>query len=288
MDFHDPVLLKEVLDLLDVKPGYIYIDATVGNGGHTIKILEQGGIVYGLDADPTNLKIASDRIKSLNLDHNFHPICTNFSELKSLVGTSIPGHISGLLLDLGLSSGQQKSVGRGFSFNDPLSLDMRLDSVNQELTAENIINTYSYEQLYDIFTKLAQEEFSKPLILRIITERQQKPIKSGVRLAEIIRNYYQEKHIRKSIDPATKIFLALRIAVNQELKKLQSLLNDSLVCLPSNCIVIIISFHSGEDRIVKQFIRQNFLLPKPTLPGTEEVLTNPLSRSAVLRSYRIK
>jgi 16S rRNA (cytosine1402-N4)-methyltransferase len=295
MDFHQPVLLQETLNLLDVKPKKIYIDATLGNGGHTIEILKKGGIVYGLDADPANLQITVDRLKKMKIADDFHPVNSNFSNLKKLIGDIIPENISGLLLDLGLSSGQQKSTGRGFSFNDSLSLDMRLDSATQTLTAENIINTYSFDQLYDIFTKLAQEKFSKPLILRIITERQKKPIKSGLHLAGVIRDYYRQKHVRTAIDPATKIFLALRIVVNQELQNLQSLLNDTLLFLPPGCNVVIISFHSGEDRLVKQFIRQNMLVNritnttvKPIVPEAKEILNNPLSRSAVLRSYRIK
>ncbi len=286
MDYHQPVLLSETITALEVKPNCIYIDATLGNGGHTIEILKLGGIVYGIDQDPTNLEIASARIKDLGLERNFNPIKSNFTELTKVV-KQINHPISGILFDLGLSSGQQKSQGRGFSFNDELSLDMRLDSTIQTETAENIINTWSYEELYDIFTKLAQEKFAKPLIIKIISERQHLPIKTGQRLATIVREFYSQRHIHSSIDPSTKVFMALRITVNQEFINLKTVLNSTLSLNPG-CVVIFIAFHSGEDRFIKQFIRQNFPnSPKPIRPQHSETIVNPLSRSAVLRSYRI-
>jgi 16S rRNA (cytosine1402-N4)-methyltransferase len=295
MDFHQPVLAQTSIDLLGVTPNSIYIDATVGNGGHSLELLKNGGIVYGIEEDPTNAAIALERITSLGYDQKFHLINSNFNKLGDLIGDKIPKNINGIIFDLGLSSGQQKSSGRGFSFNDELSLDMRLNPASQTLTAENVINTYSFQQLYDIFTKLAQEEFSKPLIIRIIEARQQAPIKSGKRLADIIREYYQQKHRKSNIDPSTKIFLALRIYVNDELNNLKFVLNTALTSLPSGCNVVVISFHSGEDRIVKQFIRQNTitgsienLTKKPMTADTDEIKSNPLSRSAVLRSFRIK
>ena len=286
MDYHQPVLLSEVIKSLEIKPKQIYIDATLGNGGHTIEILKLSGVVYGIDQDPANLEIASTRIKDLGLNSNFFPIKSNFIDLKKVV-SQINQPIAGVLFDLGLSSGQQKGQGRGFSFNDELSLDMRLDPTTQTETAENIINTWSYEELYAIFTKYAQENFAKPLIIKIISERQFQPIKTGQRLATIIREFYSQRHIRSSIDPSTKIFMALRIAVNREFENIKSVLNLTLGLNPG-CIVVFIAFHSGEDRLIKQFIRQNFPnSPKPLTPTFAEIKSNPLSRSAVLRSYRI-
>lgn len=282
MDYHQPVLVSEVLQTLEVSPGKIYIDGTVGNGGHSLEILKLGGIVYGFDLDPINLKIAADRISSAGYSHNFFPINRNFTDL-----SQINQPVSGLLLDLGLSSGQLKSPGRGFSYDDPDSLDMRLNPEIQTETAENIINTAPYEDLYDIFTKYAQEKFAKPLIIRIISERQKQPIKNGQRLAAIIRSYYQQKHLHSKIDPSTKIFMALRIAVNQEFTNLKTALDSTLKLTPG-CIVAVITFHSGEDRIVKQFIRNHFShTPKPIFPSQKEIRQNPLARSAILRSYRI-
>lgn len=292
MDFHNPVLVKESIASLDIKPGGIYIDATLGHGGHTIEILKLGGIVYGLDQDPINLKAATDRITALKLEKNFHPINTNFGKLNELLGKEIPKPVDGLIADLGLSSDQQTNQGRGFSFNDQSSLDMRLDPENQEITAEAIINIASYDELYQIFTRFAQEHYSKPLILRIITARQKKPFKSGYELAELIRKYFKDNKIRSNIDPSTKIFMALRIEVNDEFGNLEKLLKESLQVVKPGGNVSVITFHSGEDRMVKMFIKEQSLLKHVTIskaihPTFDEIKKNSLSRSAILRSYKI-
>lgn len=292
MEYHIPVLSSEVLSALNVQSDNIYVDATLGNGGHTLEILKQGGVVYGIDQDIDNLKKATKRIQKENLEKNFHPIHDNFVNLETVVNDTIGHKVNGILFDLGLSQNQQTAQNRGFSFNDTASLDMRLDP-SQELTAENIINTYHFEELYEIFTKYVQEQYSKPLILRIISERQKKPIKTAERLANIIRNYYQEKHIKSKIDPSTKIFLALRIAVNNEFDNLKDVLNQTLTIVSPGGTVCVISFHSGEDRIVKQFIRSNISRKliesnnKTVVPTFQEIKINPLSRSAILRSYKI-
>ena len=170
---------------------------------------------------------------------------------------------------------------------------MRLDPSIQELTAEEIINTYDYDQLFEIFSKYAQEIYSKPIIIKIIRERQKSPIKTATKLANIVRDYYQEHHIRSKIDPSTKIFLSLRIVVNNEFENLKEILKQSLKVVKKNGNVCIITFHSGEDRIVKQFIKdyshQNIIIEnkKSIRANLQEVKNNPLSRSATLRSYRI-
>jgi len=170
---------------------------------------------------------------------------------------------------------------------------MRLDPEKQELTAEEIINTYDYDELYEIFSKYAQEIYSKPIIFQIIKERQKSPIKTATRLADIIRNFYKERHIRSKIDPSTKIFLSLRIVVNDEFNNLKDILRQSLKTVDKNGVICIITFHSGEDRIVKQFIReysdQKIITEnkKPIKASFQEIKNNPLSRSATLRSYRI-
>lgn len=293
MEFHQPVLSTETIDLLGVEKNKIYIDATLGHGGHTLKILEKGALVYGIDQDPNNLNIAQDRIKKAGFTDNFFPINNNFNQLEKIVNQHINQKIDGLLVDLGLSQNQQLSQGRGFSFNDDLSLDMRLDPSIQELTAEEIINTYDYDQLFEIFSKYAQEIYSKPIIIKIIRERQKSPIKTATKLANIVRDYYQEHHIRSKIDPSTKIFLSLRIVVNNEFENLKEILKQSLKVVKKNGNVCIITFHSGEDRIVKQFIKdyshQNIIIEnkKSIRANLQEVKNNPLSRSATLRSYRI-
>jgi len=244
MDFHVPVLSTETIDIFDIQKGQIYIDGTLGHGGHTLEILKKGGLVYGIDQDPKNLEIAKNRIKEIGFDHQFFPIHNNFNQLEKIVESDIKQKIDGLIIDLGLSQNQQTGQGRGFSFNDELSLDMRLDPDNQELTAEEIINTYDYDELYEIFSKYAQEIYSKPIILKIIRERQKSPIKTATRLADIVRDFYTEHHIRSKTDPSTKIFLSLRIVVNDEFNNLKDVLNQSLRIIKKkwNCLYNYFSF----------------------------------------------
>lgn len=287
MKYHQPVLLSESIALLDPKPGNIFVDATLGHAGHTIELLKKGATVFGIDADPTNQKEAIARIKNESLSSNFYPISGNFSELPSLWKKHINKPLDGLIADLGLSSNQQSGIKRGFSFNDPTSLDMRLNP-KQNLTAEEIINTWDRDQLYSLFTKYAQEKLARPLVYEIIQTRQVKPIKTGQELSKIIASYYQKKHYSSRLNPATKIFLALRIAVNHEFESLKILLDNTLKLCHPGAKVAIISFHSGEDRLVKAFISKNHLESQKVLPSHQEILNNPLSRSAILRSYTIK
>lgn len=284
MEFHQPVLLTETLNILDLKKGDVVLDCTLGHGGHTQAFLEKGAIVYGVDQDPTNLEVVSSRISS----SNFHPIHGNFSNLDSIV-KDLPTKPVSVFFDLGLNSFQQKSTGRGFSFNDSESLDMRLDPNSSEITAEFIVNTYDFLKLNSLLSKTVQEKLSKPIAIAIIKSRQHNPIKSGTRLASIIEEVYQQHHLKTTTNPATKTFLALRILVNQEFENIKQTLDQTLK-LPTGTKVIWISFHSGEDRLIKNFIRINHLetlTKKPITPTFEETKKNPLSRSSVLRSYKI-
>lgn len=290
MSYHSPVLLKESISCLSITQGGTYIDATLGHGGHTVEILKKNGFVYGFDQDQKNLEIATNRIKDEGLSNNFLAVNQNFIKLKSFLKKQNIDKVDGLLADLGLSQNQQTGQDRGFSFNDQLSLDMRLNRNSKSITAEEVINTYSFDQLYEIFTKIGQELQSKPLILQIIKQRQREPIKTATRLAQIIRDYYKNKHLHSKIDPSTKIFLSLRIYVNHEYENLNKLLNLSLEVVKPGGSVAIITFHSGEDRIVKQFISKNktkIISQKSIRPSFAEIKKNPLSRSAILRTYKI-
>ncbi|MBU1130186.1 16S rRNA (cytosine(1402)-N(4))-methyltransferase RsmH [Patescibacteria group bacterium] len=325
INYHTSVLLQETLKILNPQPGKTFIDTTLGHAGHTIEFLKKGAFVYGIETDPKNLKTATNRIKKLGLSKNFIPINNNFSNLEKIYKKNIKKHtchcersvaipsgsprlrqladprddnckdIDAIFFDLGLSSNQLKSKNRGFSFNDNQSLDMRLNPKTQTLTAEFIVNTYSFDQLYQIFTKIAQEKHSKILIKKIINARKKSPIKNAVELAQIIFNHYKKENLYSKAHPATKIFMALRIVVNQELKKLNSVLNQTLKILKTGNKVLIISFHSGEDRIVKQFIKKHSasnkiikLTPKVIQASRKEIKQNPLSRSAKLRAFQIK
>lgn len=285
MPYHRPVLLTPVLDFLSPQPGQIFLDATLGHAGHSVPLLKSGAAVYGLDADPQNLQIATKRIKNLSLSKNFHPILGNFSDLKKIWKSTIGIPLDGLIADLGLSVNQQSQTYRGFSFNDTSSLDMRLNPDSQKLTAEAIINTWDRDQLYQLFTQTAQEKLARPLVYEIIKSRQLSPIKSGQRLAQIITDYYQQKHYRFSRHPATKIFLALRIAVNAEFDSLKNLLLAIPQITKPSARVALISFHSGEDRLIKNFLRRHHLKSSKTLPTRFEISSNPLARSAILRTY---
>ena len=275
----------------------------MGHAGHTIEFLKRGVFVYGIDADSKNLKIATSRIKKLGLSKNFTPIKNNFSNLEKIYKSKIKnkrqsshpqGDIDAIFFDLGLSSNQQKSKNRGFSFDDDQSLDMRLNPKTQTITAEHIVNTYHFDQLYQIFTKIAQEKYSKILIKKIIDARKKSPIKTGLQLSQVILDHYKKKNLYSKIHPATKIFMALRIVVNQEFKNLDSTLKQTVKILKTNAKVLVISFHSGEDRMVKQFIKKHSLLGKVTkltkksIQATKkEIRNNPLSRSAKLRAFKI-
>lgn len=284
--YHQSVLLSETIKALDPRPNQLILDATLGHAGHTLEILNSGATVYGLDADPENQKIAIDRINKSNLDKNFIPLKGNFSKIYPIWKKSIHEPLDAILVDLGLSVNQQSGENRGFSFNDPHSLDMRLNPKTQRLTAEEIINTWDKNQLYEIFTKYTQEKLAKPLIYEIIQARQIHPIKNGIDLSKIVQNYYQKKHYSFQHNPATKIFLALRIVVNHEFDSLKDLLEASLKITRESGKIAIISFHSGEDRIIKNFIIKHHLPSQKILPTHQEIKKNPLSRSAILRIFQ--
>lgn len=290
MKFHQSILVPQLLALLNPQPKKIYIDATLGHGGHSLAILKKGGIVYGIEADPINLKIAKNRIKS----PNFYPILGNHKNLLKIISKHIhrSQNIGGVIFDLGLCQNQITSNQRGFSFHDSHSLDMRLNPQKQKVTAQQIINTASVKELFQIFSKYGQEKYSQALAEKIVSCRRQHPITTSKQLSDIISRFYQTRHLKTKLHPATKIFLSLHLAVNQELENLAKVLPQTLH-LPSKTIVCFISFHSGQDRLVKKFIRQNsphqitVLTPKPIRPTPQQINQNPSSRSALLRSYKI-
>lgn len=273
MLYHQPILLSEVLEILKPASGKTYLDCTLGNGGHTLALLEAGAKVIAFEQDPNNIKIVQNRINNQNLTI----INDNFSNLNKYIHNKVDG----ILFDLGLSINQQKATNRGFSFNDEFSLDMRLDPNTQPLTAQDIVNTFSQDELFEIFSKNAQEKNSRHISKLIIQHR---PFKTALQLATLIRKNFPQN---SKIDPATKIFMALRIYVNNEFENLKNALEQTLSLVKSNASVCIISFHSGEDRIVKNFIRSHQLKTEMILPTQTEIKKNPLSRSAVLRSYKI-
>ena len=277
---HIPVLQKEVLDYLDPKPNENFIDCTFGEGGHTSAILEKNkpfGKVLGIDWDLKNRDF-----KRVIL------ICDNFVNLKNIVKKIKFGPISGILFDLGMSSWQIDQSGRGFSFLRDEPLDMRY-AKNKSLTAEEIINEWSEEEIIRILKEYGEERFAKRITKEIIEKRKIKPIKSTFQLVQIIKTAVPLWYQHKRIHCATKTFQALRITVNDELNNLKNVLPSALDVLEPGGRIVVISFHSLEDRIVKHFFKNNIkflkiLTKKPIKPSEEEIKINPRSRSAKLRA----
>ena len=279
---HIPVLQKEVLQYLDPKPNENFIDATIDGGGHTAAILEKikpNGKVLGIEIDPEIYQ----KLKSKNLDRL---VLTNDSyvNLKSILEKNHFRPVNGILFDLGMSSWHLEESGRGFTFMKDEPLDMRY-SLENNLTAEKIINNYSQEEIEKILKEYGEERFARRIAKRIIKER---PIKTTLQLVEIIKRVVPG---RTKINPATRTFQALRIAVNDELNNLRKVLPQTIEVLAPGGKIVIISFHSLEDRIVKNFFREEarkgplrILTKKPVRPSKEEIKINPRSRSAKLRA----
>lgn len=248
---HIPVLLNEVLDGLDIKPGGIYVDATFGRGGHSRKILERlgpSGRLYGLDRDLTAVEAAKE-IK----DERFcitHSAFSNILEVCERLG--IAGKVDGILMDIGVSSPQIDDPSRGFSFEKDGPLDMRMDQ-SAKLDAKTIVNTYSKQDLAYIFKVYGEENFASKVAAAIVRDREKKPFETTLELSEFIKRVIGGKPTPKH--KATRCFQALRIAVNGELDELKKALDSSLEVLADNGRLCVISFHSLEDRIVKTFIK---------------------------------
>lgn len=276
---HTSVLLKETIEALNVKKDARYIDATIGGGGHTREILNRGGIVLGIDQDQDAIDFLKGEFvgeKNLTLVHG------NFSDIKELAEKNGFGKVRGILFDLGLSSYQIDQSGRGFSIKKDELLDMRMDA-GTEVSALDIVNSWNRDELYEVFTKFGEERNARTITDVIERTRRVKRIETTGELARLI-----EENVRRQgkIHPATKVFMALRIAVNNELTNLRKGLNESLELLEPGGALAVISFHSLEDRIVKNAMRESGHAhsKKPIIATHEETKRNPRSRSAKLRT----
>ena len=284
--FHEPVLLKEVIGYLNIKPGRKYIDATVGGGGHSKAILKLDGQLLAIDCDPEAIEAARERLSTACPDASWRLTQGNFKDLTKIAGKYGFEKIDGVLFDLGVSSYQLETPQRGFSFNLEGPLDMRMDP-SLEVTAADLVNGLNKGELEELFKKFAQEYFARRIAEAIINARRLKPIKTIGQLVEIIENAVPR---RGRLHPATKVFQALRIAVNDELNNLKAALPQAMALLNPGGRLTVISFHSGEDRIVKQFLRHQakegklrLITKKPIRVSAEELSANPRSRSAKLR-----
>jgi len=284
---HRPVLPQEVLNWLDPQPGQTVVDATVGAGGHSHLIAERlgpGGRLVGLDRDASMLELARPSIADclVTLVHS------NFEQLRNVLDGMKVDRVDAVLADLGFASDQMDRAERGFSFQVSGPLDMRLDPTERE-TAADLVGTLKETDLADIFWRYGEERFSRRIARRIVEARNREPITTTIQLAELVRRCVPRAG---KIDPATRVFQALRIAVNDELGALERLLADLPKCLRPGGRAVVISFHSLEDRLVKHAFRNReqweALTRKPVTASEEEMQSNPRSRSAKLRAARIR
>jgi len=285
-DEHIPVLLKEVVEFLDPQEGKKYIDATFGFGGHSVEIIKRGGQVLGIEWDPEVFQLAKERFHCPNASR-LTLIEENFANIKAISEENNFALVDGILFDLGISLWHYKKAKRGFSFNDQ-KLDMRLNPHLSTLALE-IINHSSYDQFYEIFTKLAQERLAGPIARALVHTRHLKKINSAVDLASLVEKVYCQHGVKSKFHPATKVFLAIRTVVNQELENLRAGLTGAIKILRPGAKLAVITFNSNEDRIVKNFLREEekrgALEKLPLIfPSKDEIRANPLARSAKLRT----
>jgi 16S rRNA (cytosine1402-N4)-methyltransferase len=297
--YHTPVLPREVVDFLAPAPGRWIVDCTLGGGGHTAALLERGATVVSLDQDPEAIKFSSQRLGGFL--GRFRPVLANFREVGRVLDELGAPPLHGALIDAGVSSRQLDDPAKGFSFMQDGPLDMRM-SPTGPVTAADIVNTWSEERIAEVLFTLGEEQASRRIAARIVRERASRPFTRTLELAECIARVVPK---RGRIHPATRSFQALRIAVNEELAVLGEALEALEPRLAIGGRMAVISFHSGEDRIVKNFFRERatewldrpewpaprrnpkytlkLLTPRPVIPGEEEQATNPRSRSAKLR-----
>ena len=289
---HVSVLLNEALEFLDLKPGKKIVDGTLGRAGHAVKILEKispGGLLVGIDKDPEAVRKAGAVLSAYGsgaavVKSDFRDIAGVLSDLR------IKG-VDGMLLDLGVSSPQLEEAARGFSFREDGPLDMRMDP-DSSLTAATIVNEFSPEKLRQILWELGEERLARRIVERIVEAREVKPVRTTKELENIIFHAVPKAYRHGRIHPATRSFQGLRIAVNGELDALSQFLRESVDFLNEGARLVIISFHSLEDRIVKNAFRDmqrkemgSVLTKKPVVPSESERLNNPRSSSAKLRAF---
>lgn len=283
-------MLKEILWWLNIRERGVYLDCTVGAGGHSRAILDEmrGKVrIIGIDRDEEGLKIASQELKEYKEQTTL--IKANFKDLPQVIKEENVGLVNGIIYDLGLSSMQLDSQTRGFSFRWTAPLDMRMDS-SQALTAAHLVGELSQKELEDIFFELGEERWARRIAEFIVEERRQDPIKTTSNLLEVMRRAVPAKFRRgRRTHFATRVFQALRIKVNEELENLRVSLSYSFDLLHKEGRVCVISYHSLEDRIVKQKFNEakeeklNILTKKVIRPSKKEVRINPRARSARLR-----
>ena len=252
---HIPVLLNETIQGLNINPSGTYVDLTVGRGGHSSEILARlkDGRLICVDQDEEAIVASTARLSKIS--NEFEMVRANFSELETILANLGIKEVDGILMDLGVSSPQFDKGERGFSYKEDARLDMRMDQ-RQDLTAYQIINTYALEDLTKIFQIYGEEKYSYSIAKNIIKAREAKPIETTLELVEIIKRSKPMKELKKVGHPAKQVFQALRIAVNDELNVLEKALTAALKHLKPGGRLAVITFHSGEDRIVKNYFKE--------------------------------
>lgn len=300
MEFiHKSVLFDEAINALDLNGDKIIVDGTAGGGGHSREIAKTAKRLIAIDRDPDAICVLEERLAEFD---NVSIVHDNYSNLKSIISSLDIDKIDGLLLDLGVSSFQLDTADRGFSFHKNAPLDMRMSKSG--LSARDVVNTYDERQLADIIYRYGEEKFSRRIAANIVKARQIKPIETTFELVDIIKSSLPQKAMRDS-HPARKTFQAIRIEVNAELDVLKSALDDAFDCLNSGGRIAIITFHSLEDRIVKEKFAEwskGCICPKEfpvcvcgnkpkgkayksIAPSAQELEDNPRARSSRLRIF---
>ncbi|MGN1337639.1 MAG: 16S rRNA (cytosine(1402)-N(4))-methyltransferase RsmH [Candidatus Coprovivens sp.] len=300
---HYSVMLNEAVAGLNIKPDGIYVDGTCGYAGHSSEVLKKlsSGHLYAFDQDEEAISYA--KIKLDDISSNYTIIHSNFCDMKEKLNELGIERVDGILFDLGLSSPQIDNVERGFTFMNEAPLDMRMDQT-KDFSAMNVVNEYSVEELTNIFYLYGEEKMSKNIARKIVSEREKKKIETTTELVKIIESAVGAKYFNKS-HPERQIFQAIRIEVNSELTVLKKILPDAIDLLNKNGRMSVITFHSLEDRIVKQFFKKEsevddlvkglpvipeeykpkikLINKKPILPSDKELEENSRSKSAKLR-----
>ncbi len=290
---HTSVLLKESIDGLDLKAGDVFVDGTLGSGGHSAEVCRRFGkavTLVGFDRDEDAIARAKKVITDAGCSATY--IVGNFGDFNQALDTAQIAAVDKILLDLGISSNQLDEAGRGFTFkgSEPLLMTMKKNPSEDDLTAREIVNTWEEENLADIIYGYGEERYSRRIARAIVAARKEKPIETTEDLVAVIGPSVPAGYRKGKIHFATRTFQALRIAVNDELGSLSAILTQGFERLAPGGRMAVISFHSLEDRIVKRFFREKYdagnallITKKPIVPAPEEVRTNPRSRSAKLR-----
>ncbi|MCX6718601.1 MAG: 16S rRNA (cytosine(1402)-N(4))-methyltransferase RsmH [Candidatus Staskawiczbacteria bacterium] len=290
---HSAVLKKEVLEYLDPKTNENFVDCTIGEGGHAEDILNKNGPegkVLGIDLDP--LQIAASQWLHVQFKDRIILVNDSYTNLQNIIERKEFGQVNGILLDLGMSSAQLEGTHKGFSFQVDQSLDMRYnDEGGYHLTAEKIVNEWPEEKIEEMLENYGEEKFARKIAKNIVEQRKQGRIKTTFQLIEIIKDATPSSYWRGKIHYATRTFQALRIAVNDELENVKHVLPDALSILAPQGRLAVISFHSLEDRIVKNFLASEakkgtikILTKKPITASRDELAKNARARSAKLRA----